>query len=103
MSTTIDAEMYKKIAALAKLEFSEEEVAENAGTLDNILAMVEQLNEVDTEGVDILRSGIQLKNVMREDEPEEGMSRDELMKNVPTEKDGFIHVPATFDESEGNA
>ncbi|MCI5775110.1 MAG: Asp-tRNA(Asn)/Glu-tRNA(Gln) amidotransferase subunit GatC [Aerococcus sp.] len=101
--STIDAETYKHIASLAKLSFSEDEVAENVGTFDDILAMVEQLNEVNTDDVPILRSGIQLKNVMREDEPEAGMSRDELMKNVPTEKNGFIHVPATFDESEGNA
>ncbi|MDO4670697.1 MAG: Asp-tRNA(Asn)/Glu-tRNA(Gln) amidotransferase subunit GatC [Aerococcus sp.] len=101
--SSINAEQYKHIAALAKLAFPEEEVANNAHVFDDILKMVDQLDEVDTTDVPVLRSGIELKNVMRDDTPTPGLPRTELMKNVPTEKDGFIHVPAAFDESEDNA
>ncbi|MDO4680642.1 MAG: Asp-tRNA(Asn)/Glu-tRNA(Gln) amidotransferase subunit GatC [Aerococcus sp.] len=101
--SSINAEQYKHIAALAKLVFPEEEIENNAHVFDDILHMVDQLDEVDTTDVPVLRSGIELKNVMREDTPIPGMSRDELMKNVPSEKNGFIHVPAAFDESEDNA
>lgn len=101
--SAINAEQYKHIAALAKLAFPEEDIEKNADVFDDILKMVDQLDEVDTTGVPILRSGIELKNVMREDTPTPGFAREELMKNVPSEKNGFIHVPATFDESEDNA
>lgn len=97
--TAINEEQFQHIASLAKLSFSEEEVKEANAKFEEILKMVEQMNEVDTEDEEVMRLGINLKNVMRDDEKSHVVERDLLFQNAKTTKDGFIRVPATFDES----
>ncbi|GCF94503.1 aspartyl/glutamyl-tRNA(Asn/Gln) amidotransferase subunit C [Enterococcus florum] len=99
----ISEEQVKHVAKLAKLSFSENELSGFTDQLGKIIDMVEQLSEVDTEGVPFTSNVIETVNVMREDVAAEGWPREELMKNVPESEDGFIKVPAIIDNGEAGA
>lgn len=90
----------RHVAKLAKLSFADNEILHFTEQMSDIIDMVEQLNEVDTTGVEVTTHGYPLLNVMREDTPEEGTNRDLLMRNVKTSEDGFIQVPAIMGEGE---
>ena len=76
----INEEQVKHVAKLAKLSFSDDELTGFTDQLGKIIDMVEQLGEVDTEGVPFTSNVLETINVMREDVADEGWSRDELMK-----------------------
>jgi aspartyl-tRNA(Asn)/glutamyl-tRNA(Gln) amidotransferase subunit C len=71
--------------------------------MGKIIDMVEELGEVDTEGVPFTSNVVSEINVLREDVVVKGESREELLKNVPETKDGFIKVPAIMDNGEAGA
>ncbi|MDM8213004.1 Asp-tRNA(Asn)/Glu-tRNA(Gln) amidotransferase subunit GatC [Enterococcus hirae] len=100
---TINVDQVKHVAQLAKLSFKEEELAGFTEQLSEIISMVEKLEEVDTADVPVTVSVADAVNVLREDVAEAGMSRKELMKNVPESENGFIKVPAIIDEGEAGA
>lgn len=96
----ITKESVAHVAGLAKLQFTDEELQHFTGQLDEILNMVDQLSEVDTEGVPVTTQNVVLENVLRADEATMVTPRAELMRNVPTEKDGLIQVPTIIDKEE---
>lgn len=100
---SISEEQVKHVAKLAKLSFPEEELSGFTEQLSKIIDMVEELSEVDTEGVAFTSNVVDTVNVMREDKAAPGWSRDELMKNVPESEDGFIKVPAIIENGEAGA
>lgn len=90
----ISKEQVNHVANLSKLAFAPEEVGDFTKTLSKIIEMVEQLEEVDTEGVPFTSNVAENVNYMREDVAVKGWNRDELLSNVPESEDGFIKVPA---------
>lgn len=99
----ISKEEVKKVAALSKLSFKEEELELFTSQMGKIIDMVEELGEVDTEGVPFTSNVVSEINVLREDVVVKGESREELLKNVPETKEGFIKVPAIMDNGEAGA
>ena len=99
----ISKEEVKKVAALSKLSFKKEELELFTSQMGKIIDMVEELGEVDTEGVPFTSNVVSEINVLREDVVIKGESREELLKNVPETKDGFIKVPAIMDNGEAGA
>lgn len=87
------------IAHLARLGLSEEEKEKFAKQLSSILDYVEQLKEVDTEGVEPTAQVTGLENVYREDEIEASTdeTRDKLLKQAPSTKDDLIKTKAVFE------
>ena len=83
----------KHVAKLARLTLTEEEIDKYSEQLGNILKYVEQMNEVDTTGIEPMPHAIPLTNVMREDVVKYEQNKEELMKNAPYEEDGFFRVP----------
>ena len=81
------------VAKLARLELSEEEKEKFSKQLGDILKYVEQMNEVDTTGVEPMSHAIPMVNVMREDEVVSEHTKEELMANAPLKEDGFFSVP----------
>jgi aspartyl-tRNA(Asn)/glutamyl-tRNA(Gln) amidotransferase subunit C len=80
-----------KLAQLARLELTDEEVEEFSAELSEILQYVEQLGGVDVKGLEPTLQVSGLTNVMREDEARDyGYKTDELLKNVPEVKDQQI-------------
>jgi aspartyl-tRNA(Asn)/glutamyl-tRNA(Gln) amidotransferase subunit C len=81
------------IAGLAKLTFKEEELEKFTGQLNEILAYVEKLNELDTTNVEPLSHPIEGSNVFREDVVKPSLDREEALKNAPDRSELFFKVP----------
>jgi aspartyl-tRNA(Asn)/glutamyl-tRNA(Gln) amidotransferase subunit C len=83
----------RKVANLARLEFSEQELVEFTDQLGKIVTFVEQLSEVDTTGIEPLAHPLDLHSVLREDCWAEGISRESALANSPNHDDQFFLVP----------
>lgn len=82
-----------KLARLARLELTEEEVEEYRKELSSILQYVEQIQNADVNGLKPTSQVTGLTNVMREDEVVDyGVSADELLRAVPDKQDRQIKV-----------
>lgn len=90
---SIDSSVVKKIANLARIRITEEEAVSYEKELNSILNWVEQLNEVDTDNVEPLRSVIQNPLPLREDKVTDGGMQEAVLKNAPVSKYGCFVVP----------
>lgn len=91
--SSISIDDVKKLAVLSALSVSDEEATALLAQLNEILGFVEQLNEVDTAGVEPTYQVTGLENVMRDDTLiDYGLNRDDLLKNAPDHQDGQIKV-----------
>lgn len=81
------------VAHLARLSFSEEEKVRLTTQLNSILEYMDQLNALDTSGVEPLSHVIQLQNVFRADTHAPGIARDEALRNAPAHTDEYFTVP----------
>ncbi|KAA6447688.1 Asp-tRNA(Asn)/Glu-tRNA(Gln) amidotransferase subunit GatC [Bacillus swezeyi] len=93
----ISIEEVKHVAHLARLAITDEEAAMFTEQLDSIISFAEELNEVDTENVKPTTHVLQMKNIMREDVPDQGLPVEDVVKNAPDHKDGYIRVPSILD------
>jgi aspartyl-tRNA(Asn)/glutamyl-tRNA(Gln) amidotransferase subunit C len=89
----IDAATVKKVARLASIRVAEERLAPLAVELSGILAWIEQLNEVDTEGVAPMASTEAVKLPMRDDVVTDGGDPAVVLANAPKTERGFYVVP----------
>ena len=90
---SVDAATVRRIAHLARIAVDDNEVEHLRGEINAILAFVEQLSEVDVEGVEPMTSVIPLKMKMREDVVTEGDQAEAILKNAPARQDRFFVVP----------
>jgi aspartyl-tRNA(Asn)/glutamyl-tRNA(Gln) amidotransferase subunit C len=84
----------KKIALLARIELGDGEVEKFQKDLSAVLDYVEELKQVDTEGLEIVSQVTGLQNVQREDEPKLAENREDILANAPETKDGYYKVKA---------
>ena len=92
----IDREQVIKIAKLARLSFSDAEIDELTGQLGNMLALVEQLGGVDTEGVEPMVHAVELVNATAADVLSPSLPREQALQNAPqTDGETFL-VPAVL-------
>jgi aspartyl-tRNA(Asn)/glutamyl-tRNA(Gln) amidotransferase subunit C len=90
---SIDKDTVGKIARLARIRVTEEDKEKLSGELTNILTMIEELNAVDTKGVDPMTSVVQVKMHQREDVVTDGGIQDKILANAPDKAAGFFVVP----------
>ena len=83
----------EKVAKLARLVLSEEEKRTFGDQLEQILTYMEQLNRLDTTGVEPTSHAIPIHNAFREDETRPSFPREEVMEITPEEEDGHFRVP----------
>lgn len=83
----------KHIARLSRLSLSEGELETFSGQLSTILEYVEQLNRLDTAGIEPTSHIIPLRNVMRDDVPAASLPREEALRNAPDSDGKFYRVP----------
>jgi aspartyl-tRNA(Asn)/glutamyl-tRNA(Gln) amidotransferase subunit C len=81
------------VADLARLSLVPEEIELFTRQLNDILAYVEKLQELDTNGVEPLAHVIPVFNVFREDTVSQGLDRDSAMQNAPARQEGTFVVP----------
>jgi aspartyl-tRNA(Asn)/glutamyl-tRNA(Gln) amidotransferase subunit C len=89
----IDAATVKKVANLARIREPEDRLEPLAQELSGILAWIEQLAEVDTDGVEPMTSVVAAKLPMREDVVTDGNCVDRILANAPRSANGFFVVP----------
>jgi aspartyl-tRNA(Asn)/glutamyl-tRNA(Gln) amidotransferase subunit C len=94
----ISTDQVKHVANLARLAITDEETEKLTKQLDAIITFAEQLNELDTENVAPTYHVLDMKNVLREDIPQQGLPREEVLKNAPEQQDGQFKVPAILGE-----
>ena len=90
---SLDKDTVARIARLARLKVPDEELAPLAGELSGILAWIEQLQAVDTTGVEPMTSAVASSLPLRPDVVSDGGILDNLMANAPDPHDGFFTVP----------
>jgi len=94
---SVDADTVKKIASLARIAVTDGDVQAMVPELNNILGWIEQLSEVDTEGVAPLAAVIANHQRLRPDVVTEGNVRGEVLANAPQAEYGFFAVPKVIE------
>ena len=89
----IDADTVRKVARLARIRVEEDQLQPMAQELSGIMAWIEQLGEVDTDGVEPMTSCVAMKLPMRDDVVTDGGKREAVLANAPKSDRGFFVVP----------
>ena len=90
---SVDADTVRRIAHLARIAVTEAEVPHLQGELNAMLAFVEQLSEVDIEGVEPMTSVMPMEMKKRQDVVDDGGIADDIVRNAPDAMNHFFLVP----------
>lgn len=96
MANVISDETIEYVGILSKLQLSDEEKKQAKKDLAEMLDYIDQLSELDTDGVEAMSHIFDTNNVFREDVVTNGDDSDNMLKNAPEQKDGMYQVPRTF-------
>jgi aspartyl-tRNA(Asn)/glutamyl-tRNA(Gln) amidotransferase subunit C len=90
---SVDQKTVRRIARLARIAVADEDVPHLQGELNAILSFVEQLGEVDVDGVEPMTSVTPMAMKKRQDEVTDGGRPGDIVKNAPATEDNFFLVP----------
>lgn len=90
---SIDKDTARKVAHLARISVAEADLDDLADKLSGIVGFMEQLNEVDVDGVEPMTSVTPMALKRRDDVVTDGGYPKEIMKNAPDAREGFFAVP----------
>jgi aspartyl-tRNA(Asn)/glutamyl-tRNA(Gln) amidotransferase subunit C len=93
----VDSDTVRHVAKLARMRVAPEQQQALATEMSNILRWVEQLNELDTEGVEPMTSVAEMRLKMRPDAVTDGNRQQDILANAPEAKHGFFVVPRVVD------
>ena len=91
--STIDLETARRVAKLARIRVPDENLPQLAQQLSGILTFMEQLNEVDVDGVEPMTSVTPMRLKRRQDRVTDGNMQDKILSNAPDAREGFFAVP----------
>ena len=94
---SVDTETVRRVARLARIAVDEKDLAPLAGELNVILGWVEQLGEVDVDGVEPMTSVTPMRLKRRPDEVTDGNRREDVLLNAPDARAGFYTVPKVIE------
>lgn len=90
---SIDTETARKVAKLARIAVADDDLPALAGEFNAILGFIEELNEVDVEGVEPMVSVTPMRLKRRDDVVTDGNQSDAVLANAPDAREGFFAVP----------
>ncbi|MGG7645508.1 Asp-tRNA(Asn)/Glu-tRNA(Gln) amidotransferase subunit GatC [Rhodovulum sp. YNF3179] len=90
---SIDTETARRVAKLARIEVADGDLPTLADELSRILTFMEQLNEVDIEGIEPMTSVTPMRLKRREDVVTDGGYPERVLSNAPDAREGFFAVP----------
>ena len=93
----VTAKDVKKIAKLSRLHVEDAQLQPIAEDLNGSLGWIEQLGEVDVEGVEPMTAAVDMAAPLRADDVSDGGKRDDVLKNAPKSDDGFFVVPRSVE------
>jgi aspartyl-tRNA(Asn)/glutamyl-tRNA(Gln) amidotransferase subunit C len=94
---SVSSQQVRHIAKLARIGTSDAEIEALVPELNNILGWVEQLGEVNTDGVEPLTAVIDQKLRLRDDVVDDGDIRQDVLANAPEAQHGFFAVPKVIE------
>jgi aspartyl-tRNA(Asn)/glutamyl-tRNA(Gln) amidotransferase subunit C len=94
---SVDAATVKRIGRLARIRVEENEVEKYQGEINAILGFVEQLSEVNVEGVDAMTSVTPMQLRRRDDVVTDGGYPEQVVANAPLTEDNFFMVPKVIE------
>ena len=94
---SVNTEQVRHIAKLARIAMRDDELERLVPELNNILGWIEQLAEVDTDGIEPLTAVIDQHLRLRDDAVTDGNIRDEVLANAPDAQHGFFAVPKVIE------
>ena len=94
---SVNADQVRHVAKLARIAMSDAEVEAMVPEINNILGWVEQLGEVDTDGIEPLTAVIENHLRLRDDVVNDGNIRSDILKNAPDAQHGFFAVPKVIE------
>ena len=94
---SVDEKTVRHVAKLARIAMSDAEIAALVPELNQILGWVDQLAEVDTDGVEPLTAVIEQKLRLRDDVVTDGDVRERVLRNAPDAQHGFFAVPKVIE------
>jgi len=94
---SVNTEQVRHIAKLARIAMRDDELERLVPELNNILGWIEQLAEVDTDGIEPLTAVIDQQLRLRDDAVTDGNIRDEVLANAPDAQHGFFAVPKVIE------
>jgi aspartyl-tRNA(Asn)/glutamyl-tRNA(Gln) amidotransferase subunit C len=89
----VDEALVRRIAHLARIKVTDDDVQHLEGELTSILGFVELLSEVDTDNVEPMTSAVDTSMLQREDVVTDGGYADDIVKNAPEKDDHYFMVP----------
>ena len=92
----VNNKLIQDIAKLSKLKFDDSAKEKIKADLEKMIAFVDKLNEIDTEGIDPLIYMSEEVNVLREDKVSEKISQEDALKNAPEKDSDYFKVPTVF-------
>ncbi len=95
--TTINRDEVMKVAHLARLAITEDKIDEYTKNLSNILDLVEQMNEIDTEGIEPMANPLDALQRLREDVVTESNQRELMLSLAPNANSDFYLVPKVLE------
>lgn len=99
----ISTEQVRHVAKLARLALSEQQIAKIAPQLESILEYVAKIERIDVGGVEPMAHVLPLKNVLREDVAEPGLTVEQVLQNAPDSDGAFFKVPKIIGGDEDSA
>ncbi|MFD1331633.1 Asp-tRNA(Asn)/Glu-tRNA(Gln) amidotransferase subunit GatC [Methylopila musalis] len=90
---SVDETTVRRVAKLARIKVEDHEVPKLKGELDAILAFVEELKELDVDGVEPMTSVAPMRLRLREDVVTDGENAEEVLRNAPAREGDFFVVP----------
>src|SRR5437899_12741813 len=100
---SVDSDSVRRIAHLARIAVAEDEIEHLKGELNAILAFVEQLSEVNVEGVEPMTSVTPMAMKKRKDEVTDGGIPDDIVRNAPATEEHYFLVPKVVEQGRGGA
>lgn len=97
MAEPLPLDQVRRVANLARLKLSHEELTATAAQLGRILEYVEVLNELDTDDIAPLAHAVEMSNVFREDQVLPSLPREDALANAPKSDGRFFLVPQVIE------
>ncbi|MAG17816.1 MAG: Asp-tRNA(Asn)/Glu-tRNA(Gln) amidotransferase GatCAB subunit C [Phycisphaerae bacterium] len=101
MPEQLTEEQVRRVAKLARLTLTDDEVRDCAGKLSDIVEYVSKLSELHVEGVEPMAHAMDVTNVLREDTSADGMPVDDVLANAPQASPPFFKVIKVLGDASG--
>ncbi len=96
----IDRKLIRHIALLARIEMTDEQAETLGRQFAGIVAYMDKLGELDTDGVEPMAHALDVRNVLAEDTPGRSLPVEQAMANAPARDGGFYKVPKVIGDSQ---